>query len=85
MATKTSTTYTATTPDGTDTVTRTSTRAYTVASWVEFPADDTTPGQRIIGFHMTRAAAEKTYGGQSGEQVRWFKSLPHGVVEVATA
>lgn len=78
------TTYTATTPDGTDTKTRTSARAYTFASWVEFPAETAgSTGQRIVGFHMTRDNAEKTYGGQSGEQVRWFKSLPHGVVPVS--
>lgn len=71
-------TYTATTPDGTVTRKRTSARAYTHASWVEFP--DT--GQQIIGFHASEANALKTCGGQSGDQVRWFKSMPHGVVPI---
>jgi hypothetical protein len=74
------TTYTATTPDGTNTATRNSNRAYTHASWVEIPLQDGTTAQRITGFHMSEASAHKTYGGQAGWQVREYKSLPHGVV-----
>lgn len=71
-------TYTATTPDGNNTETRTSAREYTYASWVQLPGK----GQQIIGFHATEANALKTVGGQSGAQVRWFKSMNHGAVPV---
>lgn len=77
--------FTATTPDGADTRTRTSKRPYTHASWVEIPLESGGTAQRITGFHMSEAAAHKTYGGQAGWQVREYKALPHGVVAVTTA
>lgn len=69
----------ATTAPGSDNVVyRTSARDYTHASWVQFPDK----GPVIIGFHASEANALKTLGGQSGAQVRWFKSMPHGAVPV---